>query len=75
MSNFERVREYLKTEAGKKTNTKRLARKFGITYEEAAKYRAMISRKTKSLEIKNISGPVPVASASSKSLSKVSGYF
>lgn len=52
MSNFEKVREYLKTEAGKKTNTKRLARKFGITYEEAAKYRAMISRKTKPLEIK-----------------------
>lgn len=45
MSIYQKIQDFLSTEAGKRTNTKRLARKFNISFEEAAKYRAMITRK------------------------------
>lgn len=51
MNKFKQIQEFLSTEAGKKTNTKRLAKKFNISFEEAAKARAIITRKSKVKEV------------------------
>lgn len=75
MNIYKRIQSFLSTESGSKTNTKRLARKFNISYEEAAKYRAMIKRSNSSTPVTapEIISKLPTSLKSIKSYSPYVG--
>lgn len=76
MSKFKQIQEFLSTEQGKRTNTKRLAKRFGITFEEAARTRAIITRKNKSniVETKVVNVTQAFKSPSPAYISTVTAY-